>query len=55
MKKSILLMTITLTGLISGCSRDYTPTAEATGEDIFKGACMECHDAIEGKKMCFMS
>ncbi|MBE9526653.1 MAG: cytochrome c [Proteobacteria bacterium] len=56
MKKSILLMTITtitLTGFISGCSRDYTPTAEATGEDIFKGACMECHDAIEGKENIF--
>lgn len=56
MKKSILLMTvctITLTGFISGCSRDYTPSATATGEDIFKQACMECHEAIEGKDNIF--
>ena len=52
MKQSILLMmvgAITLSGLITGCSRDYTPAADASGEDIFKGACMECHEAVEGK------
>lgn len=56
MKKSILFMTIstiTLTGFLSGCSRDYTPAAAASGEDIFKGACMECHETIEGKDNIF--
>ena len=36
--------------LLAGCSRDYTPVASATGEEIFKSACMECHEAIEGKE-----
>ena len=56
MKKSILLMTVstlTMAVFISGCSRDYTPAAAATGEEIFKGACMECHEAIEGKDNMF--
>ena len=56
MKKSILVMTvctISLSAFISGCSRDYTPSATATGEDIFKQACMECHEAIEGKENIF--
>ena len=47
--KKVLLLTASAGLLLSGCSRDYTPAAGATGEDIFKGACMECHEAIEGK------
>lgn len=47
--KKLLLLTASAGLLLSGCSRDYTPVAGATGEDIFKGACMECHEAIEGK------
>ncbi|PKM12978.1 MAG: hypothetical protein CVV13_03250 [Gammaproteobacteria bacterium HGW-Gammaproteobacteria-3] len=31
--------------LVSGCSRDYTPEASATGEAIFQAACIECHQA----------
>lgn len=53
MKKSIVLLAAGLTTgslLLSGCSRDYTPAADASGEDIFKGACMECHEPIEGKE-----
>ncbi|MCU7836279.1 MAG: cytochrome c [gamma proteobacterium symbiont of Taylorina sp.] len=52
MKKPLFLMlisTITLSTFISGCSRDYTPAVNATGEEIFKGACMECHEVVEGK------
>jgi len=32
-------------GLATGCSKtsDYSPAAGASGEDIFKAACMECH------------
>ena len=51
--KKLLLLTATAGLLLSGCSRDYTPAAGATGEDIFKGACMECHEAIEGKENIF--
>ncbi len=51
--KKLLLLTAGTTLLLAGCSRDYTPVAGATGEDIFKGACMECHEAIEGKDNIF--
>lgn len=51
--KKFLLLTASAALLLSGCSRDYTPAADATGEDIFKGACMECHEAIEGKDNIF--
>jgi len=51
--KKLLLLTASAALLLSGCSNDYTPTANATGEDIFKGACMECHDAVEGKENIF--
>ena len=44
-----LLVAATTTLLLAGCSRDYTPEPGASGEDIFKSACMECHEAIEGK------
>lgn len=56
MKKSILLAAAGLTCgslFLSGCSRDYTPAADASGEDTFIGACMECHEPIEGKENVF--
>ena len=53
MKKLLLLTAATTTLFLAGCSRDYTPVAGASGEDIFKGACMECHEAIEGKDNIF--
>ena len=53
MKKLLLLAITTMPFVLAGCSRDYTPVAGASGEDIFKGACMECHEAIEGKENVF--
>lgn len=47
--KKALLLSATAALALSGCSRDYTPVAGATGEDIFKAACLECHEAIEGQ------
>ncbi len=40
-----------LAALAMGCSKtsDYAPAAGATGEDIFKGACAECHQKEDGK------
>lgn len=29
--------------LLAGCSREYTPDSQATGEQIFQAACLECH------------
>ena len=49
MNKTLLFASSTIL-LLAGCSRDYTPVAGATGEEIFKAACLECHEAIEGKE-----
>ncbi|WP_349432307.1 cytochrome c [Methylomarinum sp. Ch1-1] len=44
-------MTISLSALaialIAGCSRDYDPAPEASGEQIYQAACIECHPADE--------
>ena len=44
MKKSLLLLSIVFI-MVTGCTRtnDYSPTAGATGEQIFQAACVECH------------
>ncbi len=36
--------------LLAACSKtsDYAPASGATGEDIFKSACVECHTPKEG-------
>lgn len=45
MKKVFWSITILL---LAGCgtSRDYTPAADATGEQIFSTACTECHKPV---------
>lgn len=52
MKKTVLTVAVT-TLLLAGCSRDYTPAPGAGGEAIFNAACMECHEAIEGKNKIY--
>lgn len=50
MKKTYL--TIAMAALaMAGCSKpnDYTPAAGASGADIFKAACIECHKIENGK------
>ncbi len=32
--------------LIAGCTRDYMPEPGASGEQIFKAACAECHNTV---------
>ncbi len=46
-----LYVTAALAVVLSGCagSNDFTPAADASGEDIFKLACAECHSADVGK------
>ncbi len=29
--------------LLAGCSREYVPDSQATGDQIFQAACLECH------------
>lgn len=38
---------------LGGCARknDYMPPAGATGEKIFKSACVQCHSPVSGKVM----
>lgn len=38
---------------LGGCARknDYMPPAGATGEKIFKEACVQCHTPVNGKVM----
>ncbi len=33
--------------LLGACSSDYSPTPQATGEEIYQAACQECHQADE--------
>lgn len=50
MKKAYLALTMTAL-VMAGCSKtnDYAPAAGASGEDIFKAACAECHKKEGGK------
>lgn len=50
MSASILLV-------LGGCARtnDYTPAAGASGEQIFKEACVQCHSPVNGKVMVLKS
>jgi mono/diheme cytochrome c family protein len=52
MKKTFLMAAATVL-VLSGCSSDYTPNAGTSGEEIFKAACMECHEAVAGKENIF--
>ncbi|MXS85095.1 cytochrome c [Nitrosomonas sp. HPC101] len=42
---------------LSGCirSNDYMPSSEATGEKIFKEACVQCHTPVSGNVMVLKS
>lgn len=45
-----LLIGMPFVFLLAACSKtsDFTPESSATGEDIFKSACVECHMPKEG-------
>jgi mono/diheme cytochrome c family protein len=51
--KPLFLIAVSSIILLAGCSRDYTPTSGASGEDIFKAACLECHQAIAEKETIY--
>ncbi|MDO8466051.1 MAG: cytochrome c [Gallionella sp.] len=50
MKKAYLTITVAALAM-AGCSKpnNYTPAAGASGADIFKAACIECHKIENGK------
>jgi mono/diheme cytochrome c family protein len=50
MKTTYLTITMAALAMV-GCSKvnNYVPAAGASGEDIFKAACLECHKIENGK------
>ena len=50
MKKAYLALTVAALAM-AGCYKpnNYTPAAGASGADIFKAACLECHKIENGK------
>ncbi len=40
-KKLIIISSLIISTV--GCSKDYSPEANATGEQTFQAACVECH------------
>lgn len=52
-KMRVILFVALLGFILSGCikNNDYTPSPEATGEKIFKEACVQCHTPVSGNVM----
>ena len=50
MKKMNLVLGISALAILVGCDSgsDYTPAADASGENIFSTACTECHKPVSG-------
>jgi len=50
MKKTYFAITVVALAM-AGCAKTntYTPATGATGADIFKAACLECHKIENGK------
>lgn len=53
MKKITLLLAVSALAGLTGCSKtdNYTPPADATGEDIFYTSCTKCHKPEAGAVM----
>ena len=57
MKKLNFVLTILALFILVGCgaSKDYTPPADASGEDIFSSACTECHKPLSANVAMILS
>ncbi len=57
MKKLNFALTISALIILTGCSasRDYTPPADASGEQIFSTACTECHKPLSANVAMILS
>ena len=57
MKKLNLVLTISALFILVGCgaSKDYTPPADASGENIFSSACTECHKPLSANVAMILS
>ncbi len=43
MKIAPLMIVSSLFVVLSGCSKDYTPEANTSGEQVYQAACAGCH------------
>ena len=57
MKKLNFALTASVPLISVGCGggRDYTPPADATGEQIFSSACTECHKPLSANVAMILS
>ncbi|SFP75066.1 cytochrome c551 [Nitrosomonas cryotolerans] len=57
MKKTNFLLAAAVLFILAGCgaSNDYTPVADATGEEIFSTACTGCHKPLSGSVAMILS
>ncbi len=57
MKKINLALAASALLILAGCgaSRDYTPPANASGEQIFSTACTECHKPLSANVAMILS
>ena len=57
MKKTNIALTISAFFLLTGCgaSKDYSPPADASGEQIFSTACTECHKPLSANVAMILS
>lgn len=57
MKKLNFVLTILALFILVGCgaSKDYTPPADASGENIFSSACTECHKPLSANVAMILS
>lgn len=57
MKKTHLVIAASTALILVGCGggKDYTPPADASGEQIFTAACSECHKPLSADKAMILS
>mgnify|MGYP003402592629 FL=1 len=57
MKKTNIALTLSALFVLAGCggSKDYSPAADASGEQIFSTACTECHKPLSANVAMILS
>ena len=57
MKKIKIALALSVLFILAGCggSKDYSPPADATGEQIFSTACTECHKPLSANVAMILS
>ncbi|MBK7353361.1 MAG: cytochrome c [Nitrosomonas sp.] len=57
MRKLNIALTLSTLFIVTGCggSKDYSPPADASGEQIFSTACTECHKPLSANVAMILS